>query len=74
MTKQALVTQLLALARDALKSPNIVDAFPEEEKEKRPGETGGSWRSKDFRAGQYAAYIKASNLVRELDADEWTTH
>jgi hypothetical protein len=65
MTKQALVTQLLALARDALKSA------PEEEK--RPTETG-SWRTKDFRAGQYSAYVKASNLVRELDSDEWTTH
>jgi hypothetical protein len=65
MTKQALVTQLLALARASL--------IPDSETEKRPGETG-SWRSKDFRAGQYSAYIKASNLVRELDADEWTRH
>jgi hypothetical protein len=63
MTKQALVTQLLALARAAL--------IPDTEKKL---EEMGSWRSKDFRAGQYSAYIKASNLVRELDADEWTTH
>jgi hypothetical protein len=63
MTKQALVTQLLALARDALKP--VPDKPPTEI---------GAWYNADYRAGQYAAFIKASNLVRELDADEWTTH